>query len=119
MHYAINDGSGDTPYSKVNCTRKSACMSFLSFLFPASSSDTFPVIEWPQEFLVQSRFLGVNPVNGKQCNHFYAPGVAVDGKDKQLDVWTSKGVSRSIVDAIEMDGWLYLRQFSFFFVCFL
>jgi hypothetical protein len=64
---------------------------FDPFLF-FSLADKFPVMEWPAEFLVQARFLGVDPVNKKQCNHFFAPGVEIGGRDKQVDVWTSKGI---------------------------
>jgi len=47
------------------------------------------VIMYPQEYLAVARFFGVDHVNQKDCNHFVANDIMIEGKLSQLDVWTA------------------------------
>lgn len=44
---------------------------------------------YPVEYLAVAKFFGVDHVNQKDCNHFVATDIMIDGKLSQLDVWTA------------------------------
>jgi len=50
-------------------------------------------IVYPPEYLAVARFLGVDKVAQKDCNHFSAQGIVVDGDNLQMDVWTATDTS--------------------------
>jgi len=74
-HFKIPDASGSIPFDKVNC----------------SQNDTFEFLafDWPNEFLSNAEFLGVNKVNQKDCNHFLVQSMTVNGSSFQVDAWTA------------------------------
>jgi len=73
LHYHLNDTTG-------------------SLSPPCAGNTTIPPMEqltWPEPFMQSYKFLGVNKVNQKNCNHFFARPVTIDGIAYQMDVWTS------------------------------
>jgi len=52
-------------------------------------SGTLKPIVWPQPFLDAAKFMGNNTISNEVCNHFLAMNIILDGKQQQLDVWTS------------------------------
>jgi len=51
------------------------------------------IITYPPEYLARAVFFGVDRVAQKECNHFVATGIVIDGKNVQMDVWTSTDAS--------------------------
>jgi len=47
--------------------------------------------DWPLEFVEESRFLGVEIISGKKCNHFYHSYIELNGRVTQIDAWTEVG----------------------------
>jgi len=47
------------------------------------------VIFYPQEYLSEAVFFGVDRINQKDCNHFVAFQIIIDDKLSQMDVWTA------------------------------
>jgi len=47
------------------------------------------IITYPPEYLAVARFFGVDKVNQKDCNHFVASDIVIDGNHVQMDVWTA------------------------------
>jgi len=74
MRYHINDTTGTQGGSNPPCI--------------SQEKDTFGPVEWPKQFIQQNSFLGVDSVNQKQCNHFYARPININGTDYQFDAWT-------------------------------
>jgi len=67
-----------------------------STLYPESTctaTDTLEgnigIVTYPPEYLTTARFLGVDRVASKDCNHFVAYRIQIDNKDVQMDVWTA------------------------------
>jgi len=50
---------------------------------------TLAPIAFPPEYLSVAQFIGVNKVAQKDCNHFVAMNIIIDGQSLQLDVWTT------------------------------
>jgi len=50
-------------------------------------------IVYPAEYLAAARFLGVDKVAQKDCNHFVAMSIVIDGENVQMDVWTAVDTS--------------------------
>jgi len=46
-------------------------------------------IIYPPQYLAVARFLGVDKVAQKDCNHFVAMNIVIDGDNIQMDVWTA------------------------------
>jgi len=44
---------------------------------------------YPPEYLAAAKFIGVDKVAQKDCNHFVATGILIDGDNLQVDVWTA------------------------------
>jgi len=44
---------------------------------------------YPPEYLAVAKFIGVDKVAQKDCNHFVATGMVIDGENVQMDVWTA------------------------------
>jgi len=78
LHYIMNDTKPDSVCSGVE-----------------KVSDGIDRISFSQDFVNTARFLGVNNVSQKECNHFYAPAIKVgEGQYVQMDVWVD--VSRGL-----------------------
>jgi len=54
---------------------------------------TLGQIAYPAEYLATARFIGVDKVAQKDCNHFVATGILIDGDNYQVDVWTTTDTS--------------------------
>jgi len=50
-------------------------------------------IVYPPEYLAVAKFLGVDKVAQKDCNHFVGMGIVIDGENVQMDVWTATDTS--------------------------
>jgi len=50
---------------------------------------TLTQIPYPDSYLTAARFIGVDKVAQKDCNHFVAPSILIDGDNIQMDVWTT------------------------------
>jgi len=51
--------------------------------------NSMQVIMYPPEYLAVAKFLGVDRVNQKDCNHFVAMDIIIDNQLSQIDVWTA------------------------------
>lgn len=70
-HYSINDTSS-----------YAACSGISQLLSPLT------LIEYPDEFVTKAKFVGVDHIASKQCNHFIGAQLSIDGKNLQMDLWT-------------------------------
>eukprot|EP01123_Difflugia_compressa_P000626 TRINITY_DN10734_c0_g1_i1.p1 TRINITY_DN10734_c0_g1~~TRINITY_DN10734_c0_g1_i1.p1 ORF type:complete len:316 (-),score=51.74 TRINITY_DN10734_c0_g1_i1:103-1050(-) len=75
-HYAIGD-----------VLSNSSCLGVTSL--PSNLS----AVGYPPEYLAAAKFLGVNKVAQKDCNHFNAMNIQIGGRLVQMDVWTTTDTS--------------------------
>jgi len=72
FHFMLDDTSNTT-----NCT------GMVSVQGPLGQ------IVYPPQFLAAAKFLGVDKVAQKDCNHFLAMGITIGSQTIQMDVWTA------------------------------
>jgi hypothetical protein len=74
---------------------------------------TIGIVTYPPEYLKTARFLGVDRVNQKDCNHFVAYRMQIDGKELQMDVWTAIDdsypcqISITDLDTLILTNWAF------------
>jgi len=50
---------------------------------------TLQQLVWPTTFLNSSKYMGTDHMAGVTCNHWVATNIIIDGKNQQMDVWTT------------------------------